>query len=147
MIDRERLILHPFDVVANAERRIGPRTRKIELADGVLKISRKKWQPAAEIPISPGEYWLDLAQLTFPLTVRPWKAGDRFRPLGMKGSRKLSDYLTDRKYSLRQKEKVQVLLSEGRIVCILGERISEDVRITDSTRNILRLQWSPIIKP
>lgn len=147
MIDRERLILHPFDVVANAERRIGPRTRKIELTGGALNISRKKWQPAAEIPNSPGEYWLDLAQLTFPLTVRPWKAGDRFRPLGMKGSRKLSDYLTDRKYSLRQKEKVQVLLSEGRIVCILGERISEDVRITDSTRNILRLQWSPIIKP
>ena len=132
--------------MANAERRIGPRTRKIELAGGDLNISRKM-AAGSRNPQFSGEYWLDLAQLTFPLTVRPWKAGDRFRPLGMKGSRKLSDYLTDRKYSLRQKEKVQVLLSEGRIVCILGERISEDVRITDSTRNILRLQWSPIIKP
>ena len=146
-VDRQRLVLVPFEEAVQTERIIGPRTRKLELAGNTLKISRKTWHPEDQIPVSSGEYWLDLAQVKFPLTVRPWKAGDRFRPLGMQGSRKLSDYLTDRKYSIRQKEKVQVLLSEGRIVCILGERISNDVRITDSTRNILRLQWSPIIKP
>jgi tRNA(Ile)-lysidine synthase len=140
-VDRERLLLLPFEVTTETEWILGTHTRRIRLPAGILDISRKTYLPGDRIPSGTKEHWLDAAGLRFPLQIRHWKAGDRFRPLGMQGSRKLSDYLTDRKFSAREKEKVLVVLSEGRIVCILGERISHDHRITTTTRKILRLQW------
>lgn len=146
-VDRNRLMLVPFRAADRSDTTIGERTRRVRFNDGALAIYRKSYRKSGPIPSDRGEHWLDAGKLAFPLIVRTWRPGDRFRPLGMQGSRKLSDYLTDRKLSVTLKEKVRVVLSEGRIVCILGERISEEVRITDSTRKVLRLQWSPLTKP
>ena len=48
---------------------------------------------------------LDAEKVVLPLEVRKWKKGDKFIPYGMKGQKKVSDYLTDKKFSLFQKEK------------------------------------------
>ena len=54
---------------------------------------------------------VDRDLLHFPLLLRRWQAGDWFIPFGMKGRKKLSDFFTDRKMNLRDKEEVWVLLS------------------------------------
>ncbi|NUM49505.1 MAG: tRNA lysidine(34) synthetase TilS [Flavobacteriales bacterium] len=82
---------------------------------------------------------MDAEKISFPLTVRKWKAGDRFVPLGMKGKKKVSDFLVDYKTPLNEKHSVYVMESGGEIVWLIGYRISEKVKITDQTKNILRV--------
>lgn len=74
------------------------------------------------------------------LTVRHWRQGDRFRPFGMKGTKKLSDYFNDRKFSLLQKLSTPIVEMQGRIVWIAGERAADDFRVTPSSRRILTMR-------
>ena len=83
---------------------------------------------------------IDYDKVIFPLIIRKWKRGDYFYPLGMKQRKKLSDYFIDRKFSLVKKEKALILETDGKIVWIIGERIDERFRVTDTTSRILRIQ-------
>jgi tRNA(Ile)-lysidine synthase len=82
---------------------------------------------------------LDHGKLVFPLVLRPWKKGDRFQPLGMKGRKLLSDYFTDQKVSVAKKEEAWVLESEGQIVWLVGYRIDERYKVDQKTRQILQI--------
>lgn len=81
---------------------------------------------------------LDADKVTLPLTVRKWQVGDKFTPLGMKGKKNVSDYLTDRKFTLFQKEHQYVACQGDKIVWLIGERIDNAYRIdTDSKRAVI----------
>ena len=91
-----------------------------------------------QIDPSPLVAQLDYDQLTFPLQMRKWQAGDRFRPLGMNGSKLLSDFFVDQKMTTRQKEECQVLTTaKDEIVWVVGRRIDERFKVTDKTKTIL----------
>ena len=91
-----------------------------------------------QIDPSPLVAQLDYDQLTFPLQIRKWQAGDRFRPLGMNGSKLLSDFFVDQKMTTRQKEECQVLTTaKDEIVWVVGRRIDERFKVTDKTKTIL----------
>ena len=90
---------------------------------------------------SPEVAQLDYDKLTFPLKLRMWQAGDRFYPLGMKGSRLLSDFMKDLKFTTRQKEECQVLTTaKDEIVWVVGRRVDERFKVTDKTKSILKIQ-------
>ena len=81
---------------------------------------------------------LDADKVTLPLTVRKWQVGDKFTPLGMKGKKNVSDYLTDRKFTLFQKGHQYVACQGDKIVWLIGERIDNAYRIdTDSKRALI----------
>lgn len=80
---------------------------------------------------------LDLDLLRFPLTVRRWKPGERFSPLGMDGTKKISDFLIDLKVPVACKEKVMLLLSGDEVVWVMGYRIDNRYRVTAATGKIL----------
>lgn len=80
--------------------------------------------------------YADLSKLKFPLTVRRWNEGDWFIPFGMKGRKKVSDYFTDRKYSLKEKENAWILLSGDDIVWIVGERSDDRYKITEESSDV-----------
>ncbi len=67
------------------------------------------------------------------LFLRHWKQGDRFQPLGMKGRKKVSDFLIDEKVNLHQKNKQMVLTADEKIVWVCGHRISDWVKVTQET--------------
>ena len=91
-----------------------------------------------EIDKSPEVAQLDYDKLTFPLQLRNWQAGDRFHPLGMKGSKLLSDFFVDQKMTTRQKEECHVLTTtDGQIVWVVGRRIDDRFKVTDKTKTIL----------
>ena len=76
-----------------------------------------------------------------PLTVRPWREGDRFRPLGMTGSRLVSDFLKDSGLSLIERQYVHLLVdSDNRPLWVVGLRIDDRFRITTSTKRVLRVE-------
>lgn len=79
----------------------------------------------------------DADKLTFPLVLRKWKQGDWFIPFGMKGRKKLSDYFSDQKFSLKDKEDCWILTSGDDIVWIVGERSDNRFRVTEETKNVL----------
>ena len=79
---------------------------------------------------------MDFDKLDFPLEVRKWRQGDAFYPLGMTGKKKLSDYFIDKKLSRIQKEKVEILISNGKIVWVIGHRMDERFKVTKKTLKI-----------
>lgn len=82
---------------------------------------------------------IDADKITFPLTVRNWKKGDYFYPLGMKGRKLLSDFFTDNKLNIYEKENIYILCSENKIVWIIGKRLDDRFKISKNTKNILKL--------
>ncbi|MBS1231693.1 MAG: hypothetical protein H6R35_531 [Bacteroidetes bacterium] len=86
---------------------------------------------------------IDFEKIKFPIIIRNWEKGDYFFPLGMKQKKKLSDYFIDRKYSLIEKEKTLILESGGKIVWIIGERLDNRFRVTESTTKILLIHLFP----
>ena len=80
---------------------------------------------------------LDFDKLSFPLTLRHWRHADRFHPLGMKGSKLLSDFFVDQKFTEYQKQNVWLLVSaDGNILWVVGYRIDERYKVTISTKTI-----------
>jgi tRNA(Ile)-lysidine synthase len=88
---------------------------------------------------SPATACLDGDLLRPPLLIRKWQAGDRFRPLGMSRMKKLSNFFTDLKLPIAEKEKVQVLTSAGQTVWVIGYRIDDRYRITPASRQVVRI--------
>ncbi|WP_033148003.1 tRNA lysidine(34) synthetase TilS [Prevotella sp. P6B1] len=83
---------------------------------------------------------LDAAKVQFPLMLRPVQPGDRFVPFGMKGSKLVSDYLTDLKLSVLQKRRQLVLTdAQGAIIWLVGRRTDNRFRVSDETARILRI--------
>ena len=80
---------------------------------------------------------LDADKIQFPLTLRHWHHGDRFHPLGMKGSKLLSDFFVDQKFTEWQKRNVWLLVSaDGDILWVVGYRIDERYKVSISTKTI-----------
>ena len=73
------------------------------------------------------------------LVLRYWYSGDRFKPLGMNGTQKISDYLINNKINSFQKDDQTVLTADGQIVWICGQRIDDSFKVKNSTKNILRI--------
>lgn len=85
---------------------------------------------------------VDADSISGTLELRYVQTGDRFRPFGfVSGSKLVSDYLTDRKVSLFDKQKQLVAIDSAtqRIVWLVGREIDNRYRITQSTKNILRI--------
>lgn len=83
---------------------------------------------------------LDTSDIHFPLVLRHTERADRFVPFGMKGSKLVSDYLTDRKKNIFEKRSQLVVTdAQGRILWLVGERSDNRFRVTSSTQRALRL--------
>lgn len=82
---------------------------------------------------------VDFKKLKFPLTIRKWQIGDKIKPLGMKGTKKLSDIFIDKKLSKLQKNKTWVVESENNIVWVSGIVINDDYKLTEATKKVYEM--------
>jgi tRNA(Ile)-lysidine synthase len=88
----------------------------------------------------PGTEFLDFDKIRFPLVVRSVLPGDRFFPLGMEHSRKLKDFFIDLKIPVRDRSRIPLLVSEGRIACVCGLRIDDRFKIGKGTSRVLSIR-------
>ena len=104
-----------------------------------LRFSRIEKSSGFVIDKSPNVALLDFDKLHFPLTLRHWRHGDRFHPLGMKGSKLLSDFFVDQKFTEAQKQNVLLLLSaENEILWVVGYRIDDRFKVTSEKKSVFR---------
>jgi len=82
---------------------------------------------------------MDCKSLQFPLKMRNFRPGDRFHPLGVKGTQKLKDFFVDHQVPKFERPKVPLLISGEMIAWIAGYRIDERVKVTKKTKKILKV--------
>jgi tRNA(Ile)-lysidine synthase len=87
----------------------------------------------------PNTALMDYESLRFPLKMRNFRPGDRFHPLGVKGTQKLKDFFIDHKVPKFERPKIPLLVSGEMIAWIVGYRIDERVKLTEKTRKVLKL--------
>lgn len=84
--------------------------------------------------------YVDKSKLDYPLTIRKWIHGDKFIPFGMKGQKKISDYFSNQKKSIIDKENTYLLCTaSNKIIWIIGERMDDRFKITEMTNNCLKI--------
>jgi tRNA(Ile)-lysidine synthase len=89
---------------------------------------------------SPNVALLDFDALAFPLTIRTFRPGDRFQPLGMEGEKKVKDLFMDRKIPTLCRKRVPILFQGERILWVTGIRIDHRARLKPETQKILRAE-------
>ena len=82
---------------------------------------------------------LDATAISFPLKLRKWRRGDHFYPTGMTGSKKVSKYFKDEKYTATQKAAQWLLCSGNDIVWIVGKRADRRFVPTKTTIDFLNI--------
>ncbi|MFN7295316.1 MAG: tRNA lysidine(34) synthetase TilS [Bacteroidota bacterium] len=79
--------------------------------------------------------------MRWPLKLRKWQSGDSMIVLGMKHRKKISDILIDLKVDVWTKEEAYVLIdATGTILWLIGYRVSDLCKVTDSSNSLLHIQ-------
>lgn len=131
-VDREEVIISPLESDIS-EQWINPDTK--EVRNEVMQLTTEV-VTARKILTKENEASLDYDLLKFPLKLRKWKQGDVFQPLGMKGKKKISDFMIDEKIPLNLKQRVCVIESDGEVVWIVGHRIDDRFKVHHSSKKI-----------
>lgn len=138
LMDRGRLVIYRTESIPTKQMKL-PIEGNYVYHDG-LKFRVKIVERDADFEVIKDRNYacLDADKVKFPLMVRPFMVGDRFVPFGMKGSKLLSDFLTDAKKSLYEKRcQLVVTDSNGDIIWVANERTDNRFRVTDSTARVL----------
>ena len=85
----------------------------------------------------------DVDQIQMPLKIRSRRAGDRFQPFGMKGTKKVKDFFIDAKVPQRMRQSIPILVTGDEILWVVGHRTSEKCKVSNKTRRFLHLTYSP----
>lgn len=136
--DREHLIVDEIEPNNTLEFSIDESTKSISIPIN-LSLNKKARNEDFIISKKSDIIHIDADKIKFPLTLRKWKKGDSFHPFGMKESKKLSDFFINEKINRNQKENIWLLVSDNKIVWIIGLRMDERFRITEKTKNILEI--------
>ena len=115
---------------------------EVDTRDGKVRIKSEIIQRQLRNLIPPNRIvaYLDMDKMQKPFRLRNRRKGDRFTPLGMKGTKTLSDFFIDAKVPHRLREEVLILTSKGRIVWVVGYRISDEFKVTEKTRKVLKVE-------
>jgi tRNA(Ile)-lysidine synthase len=139
--DRDTLVVRPMESTADF-RFVVLQNHRYEFNDfrfsSELK-EGKEWQPGA----GGSTEYIDADSLPAGhLVLRTWSEGDWFIPLGMKSRKKISDFFVDAKIPLYEKRSYPILeTQDGAVVWLCGQRIDDRFRVTDQTRQVLKLEF------
>jgi len=96
---------------------------------------------AAAPAAGPYEAFLDLDAVGSALIVRSRRPGDRLRPAGLGGEKKLQDLLVDAKVPQEQRDAVPLVCAGWGIAWVVGHRLDEHAKVGAGTRSVLRLRF------
>jgi tRNA(Ile)-lysidine synthase len=113
----------------------------------ILEIGKKIQFSATEITDPAGfnkmesnAAWIDMDKIEFPLTIRNILPGDRFSPLGIKGTQKVKKFFINSKIKKSTRVECPILLSNDKIIWVGGFQIDNSVKVTSSTKKLLKVE-------
>ncbi|MHB1135369.1 MAG: tRNA lysidine(34) synthetase TilS [Coriobacteriia bacterium] len=98
--------------------------------------------PGAALATGPDRISIDAGCVSWPLVIDGPREGDRMRPFGLEGTKKLSDLLVDVKVPQRLRRLTPVVRDGERIVWVAGVRLAEECRVTSTTRRVVDIVWN-----
>ena len=133
VVEKETVEIFPIDL---------ERTRHALSIKETIQPVRTRRALSLLITDNPNIAQLDYDKLKLPLKTRFWQQGDRFRPLGMRGTKLVSDFFNDNGFTTFQKKTTIILTdSSDQIVWIVGHRIDDRFKITDKTKTIYEIKF------
>ena len=115
----------------------------VPLDRGTFRIDPLDERPDALSTDDPYTEYVDAERLTDPLSVGTWQDGDRLQPLGMDGTKLVSDLLTDADVPPHRRDGVYVFYTDEHPAWVIGHRLDHRVRVRPSTTKVVRLTWRP----
>jgi tRNA(Ile)-lysidine synthase len=119
-----------FEPTAEAVSFIGGRLRLKTMSKEAFRLVKK--QEIAQ---------LDTRNIEYPLLLRKWRQGDYFYPLGMCKKKKVARFFIDQRLSKNEKQNIWVLESNRKILWVVGMRIDERFKVTESTKEVLVITY------
>lgn len=139
-LDRGRLILTPLDKEEGRQMRIPEAGTYVYTELCKLKIEQKEINENYTISRSSDKVCLDALKVKFPLMIRRVARGDRFVPFGMKGSKLVSDFLTDQKVALPLKRRQLVVAdASGNILWVVGKRLDGRFAVSPCSKSVVEI--------
>jgi len=126
----------PFEV----ELRVPGRTPIEEIGKEAV-VEEITWDDSLEgLRESPDTAVIAYERVQWPLKVRNFRPGDRFRPLGAQGTQKLKQFFIDHKIPKFERPKVPILTAGEAIAWVVGYRIDERFQITQNIQRAIRIK-------
>lgn len=135
-IDRQQWVISPKDQSEFKPILVDEEAEEVDLGHQILHIDFGENEKGFTPPTGSHVACLDAETLHFPLEIRKYQEGDWFCPLGMNQKKLISDFLTDKKVPLNLKKNVQLVLSKGSVVWVMGHRIDNRNKVTDKTEGL-----------
>jgi tRNA(Ile)-lysidine synthase len=123
-----------------------PLPGRVDVPEAGVTIEAAEGRPDA-LPgrVSSCDVLVSKSCMELPLRVRSRRAGDRFRPLGASGSRKLQDVLVDRKVPRHRRDRVPIVVdAKDRILWVVGVTLAEACRVPAAQSGVVTLKSSPL---
>ncbi len=139
LIDRQCLFIEPLAASPTLQHYSIEEHEKSIMLPLNLQLSHHKKTEKTLLKLDKDCGSFDRDKLIFPLSLRRWKQGDYFYPLGMKSRKKLSDFFIDTKIPRTEKSKIWLLCSDDKIVWVVGHRIDERFKVDEGTRRIYKV--------
>lgn len=113
----------------------------IKEAHACIKFSEVEFEDLPDFK-SAGSHtaFLDLDNVQFPLVIRNIRPGDRFSPLGVNGTQTVKKFLSNQKIPVNQRRQCPLVLSDDKIIWLVGHRIDNSVKVGTRTRRILKAE-------
>ena len=137
--DRDRLIIYNnTERINDVQINIGVPAHYRNI---VLETNRVQWNSESRFPQDVQHEVVDNRLIDGGnLKLRTWKEGDRIHPLGLKGTKKVSDILTEAKLPLNKKRDFPVVEYDGDVVWVCGIRLSDQFKVTEKTTDVVHLK-------
>ncbi|MDO3625590.1 tRNA lysidine(34) synthetase TilS [Mucilaginibacter sp. BT774] len=135
LLDRDKLILAKRQALSNQSVSINKDQHEVKFNNYRLNILHD--DSPLIIKDNPMSVSIDTDLLIYPLTVRYWREGDHFHPLGMKTRQKLSDFFVHQKVPLHEKSQIPLLVNGNEeIIWVGGYRPDERYKVTAKTKKV-----------
>jgi len=144
------LAYHDYDVLRLSIRApagpVGPIEYPLKIPGSVkvpemgIEVSAERIVKKGVLEFQPMCIFIDGDVVSGDLKVRNRRDGDRFKPIGMKGTKKLKDYFIDKKIPRLKRDLIPLVADERNIIWVAGYQIHDDYKIRDGTRNIIKIQ-------
>ncbi|HWZ05109.1 MAG TPA: tRNA lysidine(34) synthetase TilS [Mucilaginibacter sp.] len=135
VLDRSKLIITPIKQAQNRGTLIRLDDRELDYPGYKLNILHD--DSPLIIKNNPLAVAVDTDLLIYPLTLRAWQQGDHFYPLGMRGSKKISDFFIGEKVPLHKKNEIPLLINgNGEVIWVGGYRPDERYKVSKETKKV-----------